>query len=151
MTSFIDLMGSSVWTEADIKGRLHSEIRSAISEYAEMELSRALQGMALGMHTLTPEEQANLMRFKVATDSTAALGVKARADMTLLTQALKAEPSYLRLKRPLLVLDSMPVTGNKVQVELDLAERLAAQLIVNAASIETVALLALRNVDKVTT
>lgn len=89
--SFIDMLANDIWSEADIKARLHAEIRSEISEFAETELNRALQGAALKMHTLTPSEMVVLMRFKAATDRAAALGVAARSDMALLNQVIAYE------------------------------------------------------------
>lgn len=91
MTSFIDLMADDVWSEADIKARLHAEIRSEISEYAETELNRALQGMALGMHVLNPAEQFSLYKFKQCTDRVAALGNTSRTEMALLSEAMSLE------------------------------------------------------------
>ena len=97
MTSFINLMAFDVWSEADIKARLHADIRSEISEQSEQELNRALQGKMLGMHTMTPAETALLMLFKSATDRVALLGVQARADAALLAavMALEKDPVLL--------------------------------------------------------
>lgn len=97
MTSFIDLMASDVWSGADIKARLHAEIRSEVSEQSEQELSRALQGQLLGMHTLTPSEQAALLHFKAVTEQVALLGSQARVDAALLAEvmALEADPAML--------------------------------------------------------
>ena len=90
----IDLMQDYVWSDADIKARLHAEIRSEISELMETEINRALQGAALGVHKLTPQEMQAIQKFKVSTDRVAALGEKARADMALLNAALAYEAEY---------------------------------------------------------
>jgi hypothetical protein len=100
MTGFINLMGSDVWSEADIKSRLHSEIRAEVTEFAETELNRALQGAALGMHTLSQQEQVSLMHFKAVTDRVAALGVTARADAALLRGAMAVEAALQLQARP---------------------------------------------------
>lgn len=100
--SFVNLMGNDIWSEADIKSRLHAEVRSEVSELAEAELNRALQGHTMGMHVLTPQEQQGLMRFKAATDRVALLGTQARADMALLAEVLPLEVAFLRLRRPVL-------------------------------------------------
>lgn len=90
----IDLLADYVWSEADIKARLHAETRSEISELMETEINRALQGAALGVHKLTPQEMQAIQKFKAATDRVAALGEKARADMALLNAALAYEADY---------------------------------------------------------
>lgn len=95
--SFVDLMASHVWSEADIKARLHAEIRSEISELMETEINRALQGAALGVHKLTPQEMQAVQQFKLATDRVAAMGVQARADMALLHQVLAMEAAAREL------------------------------------------------------
>lgn len=121
MSSFIDLMSNDVWGEADIKARLHAEIRSEVSELVETELNRALQGAMLGMHTLTPHEQEGLLHFKTATDRVALLGECARADAALLAQTMALEVAQRRLAQP---------QGDTLD-EQDAADR--------AAAIETVA------------
>lgn len=157
MSSFINLMGNDVWSEADIKARLHAEIRSAISAYAETELNRALQGMAMGMHQLTPHEQEQLMLFKAATDRVEILGTAARSDMALLHEALALELAPRRLALPLVVpeteeqrvdiytFDTVTVVTNQPALDSDAAERLAAQAVIDAASAPALALVLLRN------
>jgi hypothetical protein len=153
MISFINLMASDVWSEADIKNRLHAEIRSQVSEQAETELSRALQGAALGMHTLTQQEQASLMAFKVATDRVAALGVQARADAALLAEVMVLEVHARRLAlpavEPVMGLGAEPddelVVINVDEVATDTAERDAAEAALAGATEAATALLALRN------
>ena len=90
----IDLLADYVWSEADIKARLHAEIRSEISELMETEINRALQGAALGVHKLTPQEMQAIQKFKAVSDTVAASGVKARADMALLNAAMAYEADY---------------------------------------------------------
>lgn len=132
MASFVDLMGNDVWSEADIKARLHAEIRSQISEFAEMELNRALQGKIMGLYVLTAQDQASLMIFKGATDRVTALGTAARADAALLKQVRALEAARRRLAQTV-----QPGSD-------DAAQRLAAQATVTAADAATVALALLR-------
>lgn len=148
--SFIDLMASDVWSEADIKSRLHQEIRSEISEFSETELNRALQGKFMGLHTLTAAEGALLTKFAAATARVADLGAQARADMALLHQVLALEPEQARLALPVLepvtaLVGKVKTVTNQEALDLDLAERAAAQAVVDAASPEALALSLLRN------
>lgn len=154
MTSFVNLLGSDVWSDADIKSRLHAEIRSVVSELAETELNRALQGMAMGMHVLSPAEQASLMLFKATTDSVALAGIEARADMALLQSVFEYEAAQARLlQEPVLTPATITVTdveGAETTVAnpavvIDAAERITAQAGIDAASVETLDLVLLRN------
>lgn len=147
MSSFIDLMQSYVWSEADIKARLHAEIRSEISEMQETEINRALQGAALGVYRLTPQEMQAVQKFKQVTDRVTALGVQARADMKLLNEVLAAEPSYRRLQLPEVLpdVDSNGIINNSLEVNADVAERQEAKAIVDNLGADVLALLELRN------
>lgn len=138
--SFVDLMSSDIWTEAAIKSRLHAEIRGEISEQAEMECNRALQGAMLGAHTLTVQEKQAIGKFKVVTERVAALGVQARSDAALLVQIMALEEASRRLKQPL----TDPVDP------VDEAERLAAQALLNAATPEALEWFERRNPKPVT-
>jgi len=132
MTSFVNLMANDVWNEADIKSRLHSEIRSVISEQKENEISRAIQGRLLGMHTLTPEESASIALFKQVSDKVALLAVQARADAVLLSKAMDLELAQNRLTQP------------ATETEEDIQERDDASSVIAAAIPSVVALAALR-------
>lgn len=138
--SFINLMANDVWSEADIKARLHAEIRSSISEMVETELNRALQGLALGLHALSTSEQEVLQLFKAETNRVALLGVTARADMALLTEVLALEAAKVRLAEP--VVDPL---AEPEAVALDAQERQCAQIAADAASPQARALFLLRN------
>ena len=132
MISFVNLMANDVWSEADIKSRLHSEIRSVISEQKENEISRAIQGRLLGMHTLTPEESASIALFKQVSDKVALLAVQARADAVLLSKTMTLEFAQNRLTQP------------ATETEEDIRERDVALAVVAAAIPSVVALAALR-------
>jgi hypothetical protein len=142
MSSFINLMASDVWSEADIKNRLHAEIRGEVSEQAETELNRALQGAALGMHTLTPQERVSLMAFKTVTNRVALLGAAARADAALLATVMELEVHARRLALPVVLADLAIDQG---LVDADAAEREEAEAALVGASDPVLALLALRN------
>lgn len=147
MSSFIDLMASTAWSEADIKARLHAEIRSEISEFAETELNRALQGKFMGLHTLTAAEGVSLAKFAAATARVATLGTQARTDMALLNEVLLLEPAQRRLiQTPLeLALDESGIVVNQPEVDTDTLERAKALVVVSAASAGAVALALLRS------
>ena len=132
MTSFVNLMANDVWSEADIKSRLHAEIRSVISEQKENEISRAIQGRLLGMHTLTPAESASIALFKQTSDKVALLGVEARSDASLLSDTMMLESARRRLAQ----------TGE--DTEADAQERSAALTVVASATANALALATLR-------
>jgi hypothetical protein len=134
MMSFVNLMANDVWSETDIKARLHAEIRSEVSELAETELNRALQGAALGLHTLTLQERESLAHFKAATDRVAALGLAARADAVLLHETMALEAAQR-------------CVGDD---ETDAPQRAAAQALIDAASAGALALSLLRKQTEVT-
>ena len=157
--SFINLLANDVWSDADIKSRLHAEIRSEVSELAETELNRALQGAIMKLHTLTPQEQQSLMRFKGATDRVALLGTAARADMALLTSVLAYERAQARLLQALVtepltvtVVDTEGVSREVVNPELALddAQRTDAQAVIDDATAEVLELVALRSPKSMT-
>lgn len=146
--SFIDMTANDVWSEEDIKSRLHAEIRSEVSEFAETELNRALQGSALGMHTLTQQEQISLMHFKAATDRVALLGTTARANMVLLNKTFAFEVAKNRLAMPVVgsvIEGGLPAEDNTEALILDEVERANAQAVVDAVSLEVLSLYNLRN------
>lgn len=85
------MLASDVWTEADIKTRLHALIRTEFSAEVEEELSRAIMGVSLGQHTLTTDEMIKLGKFKALTDRVALIGTQSRADWALLSQVMAHE------------------------------------------------------------
>ena len=153
MASFINLMASDVWSDADIKSRLHAEIRSTIGELAETELNRALQGKMMGLHVLSVSEQASLTLFKTTTDQVAVLGIAARADMLLLNGVLALEAARTRLKLPAVTTpatvttsgpDGSTLTVVNPAIAKDASARTAAQLQVDSASPQVLSLALLR-------
>jgi hypothetical protein len=136
--SFINLMGNDVWTDADIKARLHAEIRSEVTELTEIELNRALQGAMLGMHTLTQHERENIAHFKAATDRVDALGMSARADMILLSETMMVESARNRLS-------VTELTSDDIGYVLDALERSDALSVIANSSVNAIQLADLRS------
>lgn len=135
MNRFINLMGHDVWSEADIVSRTEAMVRSQVSTTDERIINRKLQGALLGQYTLSAQEQEEVERFARVTYEAQAAGVAARADMALLQGALAVEAAQRRLAQP--VADPAE--------EGDDAVRAAAQAVVDAASPQVLALVALRN------
>jgi len=156
-----------VWSADDIKTRLHSEIRSVISEQKESEISRAIQGRLLGMHTLTAEESANIALFKQVSDKVALLAVQARDDVILLRGAMALGVAHNRLALPKVALpapkSSDPATSDPAasdpaasepsaaipvtqkDVDADILERNQAQAVITAGTPAATALHFLRH------
>ena len=134
MSSFINLLGSDVWSEADIVNRTESMLRSEVSVAAEGILNRKIQGAMLGQYTLSLQEQAEIGHFAQITAMAQQAGEAARADMALLRNTLMLEAAQRRLLQPEAIDDAA-----------DALARLAAQATIDAASPDVLALAALRN------
>lgn len=144
--SFVNLMASDLWTEADIVRRTEAMIASEFSPEAEAILNRKSTGQALGMYVLSPEEQAELARYSEVAEAARLEGVAARADMALLVRTLPVEEAFLRLERPEVepVLDDDGAITNQAEIDADQAERAEAQTVIDAADAEVLALIVLR-------
>ena len=145
--SFVDLMASDVWTDADITRRTEAMVRSRFTEAAELVINRKLQGAALGQYRLTPAEQAEVAAFNATVFDARQAGEAARADMALLREVLAAEPAYLRLRRQTVApaLDEEGAVINQEALDADAAERAEAQAAMDSVSTPGLELLALRN------
>jgi hypothetical protein len=108
MTSFVNLMGFDVWSEADIINRTEAMLRSKYSVQEELILNRKIAGMELGLYTMTPDEQAEMNDFNVTVFTSRAAGDAARADMALLQQALNVEAAQTALN----ALPAAPTDGS---------------------------------------
>ena len=145
--SFIDLMASDVWSEADIIRRTEAMVRQYFSADAEKIINRKLQGAALGQYALSAEEMAEVARFNEVVFEARAAGDAARADMAVLNEVLTVEPAFLRLRQP----ELEPEFGEDGQVlnqdalDQDTADRMAAQALVDVASVQVLDLLIRRN------
>lgn len=124
MTSFVNLMADDVWSEADIKRRTESIIDSQFPRIEYDILDRKVKAQAMGLYTLTTEEQAQVAAYGAIAFQAGALADAARADMALLQHALDAEAAQRRLELPL----ADPPT------EQDGYERQAAEAVLEAVT-----------------
>ena len=140
--SFIEMMASDVWSSADIDNKVQALIRSRYSAQDELKASRLAR---------TPNPSETEAAFVVSVDSwiaeCVAEGRAARADMNLLAQVLELEVHKRRLVMPLVepVLDEEETITNQDALDVDAAERAAAQALLDAASPEAKELFDLRN------
>ena len=132
--SFIDLMASTIWSEADIVRRTEEIVHGQFPVEAEVILHRKVTAAVIGQYTLTPAEQMDVGRYAQVCEAARQEGDAARADMALLTAAMAVEAAQRRL--------SLPEIEDGEQ---DAAERVAAQAVVDAAGPDVLALVALRN------
>jgi hypothetical protein len=145
MTSFINLLANDIWSDADITRRTEAMVRSEFSLEAETILNRKVAGISLNQYTPTPEDLAEMARFKEVVDAAQAAGVAARADMALLSETLVYEVAKKRLAQTTLqdawdrlqLPEVEPIVDeetdeviNQAEVDQDKAERAAAQQIV---------------------
>lgn len=148
MPSFINLMASDLWSEADIINRTEAMIASEFPPAAVAILNRKATGAALGQYTLTADEAAELARYAQVSEAARAAGNAARADMALLHEVLAVEAAQRRLEQAsvqAVTEGDPPVMTNRAEVDADAAERMAAQAVVDAASVAALDLVALRN------
>lgn len=154
MASFVNLLGNDVWSEADIVNRTEAELHGQVSKEVELILSRKMIGFSLGRMIPTAQEQADLTTYEIAAYRAQQSGIAARADMALLQLALDYEQAQARLLWPILTKPAMIMIINELHayveiinpaIAVDAAERVAAQAVLDAATPETLALMALRN------
>jgi hypothetical protein len=95
MTSFVNLLASDVWSEADIVNRGRAVIAAQVSEARQNELRTILLGHIAGMRTAAPEEMAEIALVQSLTEAQVVENARARADMALLgaVLAFEADPS----------------------------------------------------------
>jgi hypothetical protein len=138
--SFVDLMKSDVWSEADIVRRTESIIRGEFSAEAETILNRKTTGSVLGTYKLSETDLADLNRYVQVCEAAQADGQSARKDMALLREVLSIEPSYKRL----LVSEVSPEYAengsvlNQAQIDADKLQRSEAEAVLAAASIPAI-------------
>ena len=147
MTSFVNLMASDVWSEADISRRTEAMVRQHFSADAETIINRKLQGVAMGQYHLSSSEKDEIARFRRVVFEAKQAGDQARADMALLHEVLDAEPTYLRLRQPVVEpeVDEAGAVVNQVALDQDAAEREAAERMMETVSMPALELLVLRN------
>lgn len=130
----VDLMASHVWSEADIVRRTEAMAHAELTPEEEAILSRKVLSAMLGKWVMSEDDLATQARFVAACTAAHQAGIDARTDMWLLQSALDVEAAQQRLLRQVIA-DS----------EQDVAERVAAQAVLNAAAAPTQALVLLRN------
>lgn len=148
MSSFINLMASERWSEADIVNRTEAMIAGEFPPAAVAILNRKATGAALGQYQLSAEEAAEIARYAQVSEAARQAGIAARADMLLLTEVLAVEAAQRRLERPAVQAATKgkpPAVSNQAEVDADAAERAAAQAVVDGASVAALDLVALRN------
>jgi len=141
MTSFVNLMASDVWSEADITNRTEALIASEFSPTAVAILNRKATGAALGQYQLSAEDAAEIARYAEVSERAREMGKQAMEDMALLREVLDVEKAMRRLGQPLADAEAADQAG----IDADLAGRSAAQAVVDAASPAALALIQLRN------
>lgn len=98
--SFIDMLGSVVWTDAEITNRTEAMVRSVMPLADELVLNRKVQGAALGQYTLSEADQADMARLAQAGYLAQQEGVAARHDMLVLHEVLLIEEAEKVLADP---------------------------------------------------
>lgn len=106
--SFINMMASDTWSEADILNRTEAIISSEFSPLAAAVLSRKATGAALGQYTLTPEESRDIARYAELSEYAREQGKLALADMQLLLEVLKVEAAILTRNTQLANTEQLP-------------------------------------------
>lgn len=89
--SFVDLMKNDVWSDHDILARTEAMIASEFPKVEVEVLNRKATAALLGQYTLTPEEQADLVRYEGVCRAAQAAGIEAKADMVLLAKTMEYE------------------------------------------------------------
>lgn len=136
--SFIDMMASHVWSDADITNRTEAMLRSQFSVVDEQVLNRKVTGAAMGIYTLTQDDEIEVQAFAAATLASQQAGQEARADMANLLQVFDVEAAERRLAQAPVepVLDEEGNVTNQDAVDEDAAQRAQAQATVDGASAE---------------
>ena len=112
--SFVNLMASDIWSDADINIRVQAIIRGRFSAEDEMKAARL---------TRKPDASVDDLAFVADVDqvieSAINEGQQARIDNKLLIETLKYEQSVLRLERYRLSEGKPSVTGERVVIDED--------------------------------
>lgn len=91
MTSFVNLLGSDIWSEADIVARGRAVISGQVSEARQNELRTIMLGHIAQMRQATPEELGEIMLVQALTEQAALDNAAARADVALLAEVMAYE------------------------------------------------------------
>lgn len=154
MSTFIDLLGNDVWSDADITNRCRAIIESHVPIARQDELRTIMLGHIAKLRAATDAEMAEITLVKSLTEAAADLSRAARADMSLLQSALDYESAARRLAVPVFAGPKTATTTDEAGGErqhdnpdylIDQAEREAALDVVSSASQATLDLVVLRN------
>jgi ferritin-like metal-binding protein YciE len=99
MTSFINMMASDRWTEADIVNRTEAMIAAEFPPAQVAILNRIATAAAIGQYQMTAEEQSEINRYNEVCLAARAAGDAARVDMVLLAQTLDYEAAQATIAR----------------------------------------------------
>lgn len=142
MTSFVNMMASDIWSDQDINRRVQSLIRSRFTQEDELKAARLSR-----QETKTETESAFISSVDDAIDAALTEGHNARVDRDLLNLVLGVEAQMRVLSQPVL----QPVLGedfqvsNQEDIDLDSVARVEAQAHIDAASVEVMDWVNLRN------
>ena len=93
----IDLLGDTIWTDAQINRRVVDLIRQKYSENDELKLARIAIGQQRGVYTPTEAEEIEITTYQTHVLACRELGRRARAENDLLRQAIEYERAKRRL------------------------------------------------------
>lgn len=93
--SCVDLLASSVWSEADILAHGREVINSVVPVARQDELRTILLGHLAQMRAATQEEMQEIMLVQLTTEAQVLDNNEARADMAILNEALSVERGEL--------------------------------------------------------
>ena len=150
----LDLMGNTVWTEAQIAKYIVSLIRQSYSENDELYLARISLGKLMGIYTPTAEEEAQIGPFQTYVEACRTTGNQMRQDNDLLRRTIEYENALKKIESPVPAVDAtitiIDESGNEVTVDnpvlvQDAEERIAAQAIIDAVTQDVLDLYYLRN------
>ena len=148
--SFVNLLSNDRWTDADITRRTEAMVHSVVPQIEENILNRKLAAAGMGQWTLTDDEMATLAAYSQACMAAHQAGIDARSDAAKLDAVLAYESALARLELP--VIDDLPdvtdqegVTSPNPGLAVDIAEREAAQFVVDDVTDETLLLWNLRH------
>lgn len=105
--SFVNLLGSDVWSEADIVNRTEAMIHAEFPVEQEGIINRIVTAAAAGMYALTEEEEAQVERYNQVCLDARAAGVAARADNERLVQVLAYEHALAAAAAAQMVIDAV--------------------------------------------
>lgn len=151
--SFIEKMKSDVWTEQDIIAYTEAQILSAFPTALQAIINRKALSATLGAYTMTEQDLAEQAAFGACCLHWQQQAAQARIDMSALQLVLDVEAAARRLLiDPVTEPETVTVydeDGTESQVPnpaiaVDVEERAAAQSVIDAASLETLALVELR-------